>query len=186
MIREYYKLKLKESILKRNLRTLITKALKVNDRRVTFEKMDEEDDYPLTMLLSGRRDIYFISVTDVYLDEHENIYVDGIDDDTSYKRKEFKIEEDQYSDILYFIGYTLGWSDSRIEQSVISETNSTIMEMSCQLAEKEMVNTCGKLPEDFMKKNGEYKVYYQAMFNPLYDKNYARIAELADFELNPA
>lgn len=110
----------------------------------------------------------------------------GIDDDTSCLKRGFRIEEDQYSDILYFIGYTLNWFDSKIEQVIIDEINSIIMELSCQLAEKTMVNTCGKLPEGFMTKDGEYTDYYQAMFNLLYDKYYNQITELVDFELRPA
>lgn len=56
------------------------------------------------------------------------------------------------------------------------------MEIACEPAEKEMVDTLGRLPEGFKKKGGGYKDYYRAVFDPLYDKYYNRMADLADFE----
>lgn len=152
------------------MKSLIEKALTENNGRITFKK-DDDDDYPLTTILSGKEDIYVISVTDVYLNNGGLIYADGIDDDTDCLEKEFKIEPDQYSDILYFIAYVLGWSGNCVnEQAVRDSINSNIMEMACQLAEKEMVNGYGKRPEYFMNKNREYTDFYKNIFNPLYDK----------------
>lgn len=52
-----------------------------------------------------------------------------------------------------------------------------------ELAEKEMVDRYGKRPEYFANQNGEYTDFYQDVFNPIYDKYYNLIADLADFEL---
>ena len=44
---------------------------------------------------------------EVYLDKHDKIYADGIDDDTGEKRREFYIYPEHYSDVLFFIGHVL-------------------------------------------------------------------------------
>lgn len=169
--------------MKRRIKELIIKVLTEKRGRITFDKTND-DEYPLTILLAGKKDIYSISITDVYLDENESIYVDGIDDDTSYKKKDFMISEDQYSDILYFIGYTLDWLDPHIKQLIIDDTNSTIMELACQLAEKEMFDSEGWTIESLMDETGEkYTEAVQEKFNPLYDKYYNQITTLANFEL---
>jgi hypothetical protein len=187
MKQEYHRLKFKEETISEKKKALILRALKENNGRITFEKEEEDDDYPPAAILYGRKDTCFISVTDVYTDEKDNILVDGMDDDSGNYKSGFRIEPEQYSDILYFIGYALGWNgNTHYSQSVKDTVNSTIMEMACQLAEKEMVDGYGKLPEYFADNNGEYTEFYRDIFNPLYDKYYNRLAELADFEIQPA
>lgn len=184
MKKEYYMLKSKEDVISEKMKSLIERAVTENNGRITFSREDDDDDYPLTTILSGRKDIYFISITDVYLDNGGLIYADGIDDDMGCRKTEFKIEPEQYSDILYFIAYVLGWTGNKQESQNMKDTiNSNIMEMACNLAEKEMVDGYGKLPEYFANSNGEYTDFYQDVFNPLYDKYYNCIADLADFQL---
>ncbi|MDH6310918.1 hypothetical protein M2448_003870 [Dysgonomonas sp. PF1-14] len=187
MKQEYYRLKLKNEAICERTKCLIIRTLKDNDGRIILERTKEEeadDDYPLIAILPGRKDVYSICVTDVYIDENETIYADGIDDDTGYRKEGFIIEENQYSDILYFIGYVLDWFDDMDEKNVLNSLNSSIMELACNLAEKEMVDTYGKLPEDFADSKEEcYTEEYQNIFNPLYDKYYNKLSELADFEL---
>jgi hypothetical protein len=184
MKQEYHRLKFKEETISEKKKALILRALKENNGRITFEKEEEEDDdYPPATILYGRKDTCCISVTDVYTDEEDNILADGMDDDSGNYKCGFRIEPEQYSDILYFIGYVLGWIDSMEGKCVQDGINFAIMEMACQLAEKEMVDGYGKLPEYFADNNGEYTEFYRDIFNPLYDKYYNRLAELADFEL---
>ncbi|WP_165044880.1 hypothetical protein [Dysgonomonas sp. ZJ709] len=183
MKEEYYMLKSKEEIIRGKMKTLIIKAITEHNGRITFKKEEDDDEYPLTTLLSGSKDIYFISITDVYLDEGGvRIYADGIDDDSICRKTGFEIEEERYSDILFFIAYVLEWNKKENTQEIKDNINSTIMEMACELAEKEMSDGYGKLPEYFMNKDGGYTDFYQNIFNPIYDKYYNRIAELADFE----
>ncbi len=178
MKQEYLMLKLKQEQLSQKTKSLIVNAIEENNGRITFRK--EEDDYPITRILSG----YSISITDVYLDEKGRICVDGIDNDIIGTSTELKIELEQYSDVLYFIAYVLGWDKNEMNSQTIKDTiNSNIMEMACELAEKEMVNGYGKLPEYFMNKKGKYTDFYQDIFNPIYDKYYNRITALTDFEL---
>jgi hypothetical protein len=181
---EYCMLKVKEEVISNKMKSLIEKAIVENKGRITFHKTDDDDDYPLTTILSGKKDIYFISVTDVYIDNGGLIYADGIDADTGCCKTEFKIEPEQYSDILYFIACVSGWNgNTQYSQSIKDAINSDIMELACELAEKEMVNGYGKLPEYFANTNGEYTDFYQNIFDPIYDKYYNRIVALADFEL---
>ncbi|GEM_PF-2415932 len=185
MIQEYYMLKVKEEVINNKMKSLIEKAIVENRGRITFHKTDDGDDYPLTTILSGKKDICFISVTDVYLDNGGLIYADGIDDDTGCRKTEFKIEPEHYSDILYFVAYVLEWNTIQMnEQAVRDSINSNIMELACELAEKKMVDRYNWLPEAFMDESGEnYADDFQDEFNPLFDKYYNRIADLADFEL---
>ncbi len=181
MKKEYYRLELKREAIEDKVKFLIINAIKENNGRISFQPTDDDDDYPLTILLS-EKDVSFISITDVYLDNEGIIRADGIDDETAQIRKELKIEEG-YDNILYFIGYVLRWFDKRSRQQVIDDTNTSIMVLSCALAEKEMSDKHGMLPEEFVDVCGEnYTENFQNEFNPLYDKYYARISELADFE----
>ena len=182
MKKEYYRLKLRSETIGNKMKVLIIRAVKENNGRITFCPTNDDDDYPLTTSLPIDNEISFISVTDVYLDNEGLIRVDGIQDNTLDVKIGLEVIEDNYDNILYFIGYVLHWFDAQSGQFVIDDTNSSIMEMACELAEKEMVDGYGKLPEYFANKNGEYTDFYQNIFNPIYDKYYNRIAELADFE----
>lgn len=73
------------------------------------DSSEEADDnsYPVTSTLYGKHDNPQIKITDVYLDEHDNIYADGIDDSLGTKEVGFYIHSEQYSDILYFIGHVI-------------------------------------------------------------------------------
>lgn len=185
MKNEYYRLSSKKRMIEQKMKSLIISAIKENSGRITLIKEEDEDNYPLTTILSGKKDIYFISITDAYLDEHDAIYVDGVDDDTCCVKTAFIIYPEQYSDILYFIGYVLGWQEAKEEEQALCDNiNSNIMELACELAEKEMVDTHNWLPEAFMDTAGEnYTADFQEEFNLLYDKYYNRITELADFQL---
>lgn len=178
MEKEYYILKIKEETISKKMKSLIERVITENNGRITFKI--KEDDYPVTRILSG----YSISITDVYLDGNGRLCADGIDNDITGKNTQLKIESEHYSDILYFIAYVLGWNKNEMNLLAVRDSiNSDIMEMACQLAEKEMVNGYGKLPEYFMNGDGEYTEFYQGIFDPIYDKYYNRIAELADFIL---
>lgn len=180
---EYYRLKIKEEAISEKMKALIERAIAENGGRITFKKEEDEDDYPVTTILYGHKDLYFISITDVYLDDGGFIYADGMDDDTGCHEREFKIEPEQYSDILYFIACVLGWNDKSREQVVRDAVNSEMMELACALAEKEMVDRYNRSAEAFMDESGEqYTEDFQDEFNPLYDKYYDKLAQLAGFE----
>lgn len=50
------------------------------------------------------------------------------------------------------------------------EIIDTIKQFACSLAEKELVDKYGKLPEQLMTKRGEYRSKYQDEFDKLYDR----------------
>lgn len=186
---EYYRLKAKEEVISGKMKALIENAIEENGGLITFRKDEDEDggddqeDYPVSTVLYGRKRPYRISITDVYLDNGRLIYADGMDDDTGCHERGFKTEPEQYSDILYFIACVLGWSDKSREQAVRDAVNSEMMELACALAEKEMVDRHNRLPEAFMDESGEqYTEDFQDEFNPLYDKYYDKLADLAGFE----
>ena len=50
------------------------------------------------------------------------------------------------------------------------EMIDTIKQIACSLAEKELIDKYGKLPEQLMTERGTYRSKYQDEFNKLYDK----------------
>lgn len=116
MIKQYFKLIREEQSIQNRIRELIISALLENNNRISFvkqpddeEEEDQGDEYPVTSVLWGKHDTYSINITDVYLDEHNQIFADGIDDDTGCIEKQFQVYREQFSDILHFIGIVLGW-----------------------------------------------------------------------------
>lgn len=55
----------------------------------------------------------------------------------------------------------------------------TIKQIACSLAEKELIDKYGKLPERLMTKRGTYRSKYQDEFNKLYDKYEYRLIRLS-------
>ena len=55
----------------------------------------------------------------------------------------------------------------------------TIKQIACSLAEKELIDKYGKLPERLMTKRGTYRSKYQDEFNKLYDKYEDRLIRLS-------
>lgn len=100
--------------LKNDMEAFIKAAIKENQGRISLTVAEgaeggelERADYPVISTLYGRRDNPQIRLTEVYLDKHDKIYADGIDDDTGEKRREFYIYPEQYSDVFFFIGHVL-------------------------------------------------------------------------------
>ena len=59
------------------------------------------------------------------------------------------------------------------------EMIDTIKQIACSLAEKELIDKYGKLPERLMTKRGTYRSKYQDEFNKLYDKYEYRLIRLS-------
>ncbi|WP_291125483.1 hypothetical protein [Dysgonomonas sp. UBA7698] len=184
MEKEYYRLKLKREIIKKNMKALIIRAIQENGGKISLQQEEEDENtYPSGITFYGKRDIYFISITDVYMDEEGKICMDGIDENTVEDFTGIYIEDQHLDDVLYFIGFVLDWFDNQNGQQVIDNTNSSIMQLACELAEKELVDKYSILPEAMMDESGEnYTDKYQDGFNLFYDKYYNQIAGLADFE----
>lgn len=94
-----------------------------------------------------------------------------------------KAEYDSYCKALADMD---GWNDAAIlepeyDQVERDKINSQIMELSSELAEKELVDKHQILPED-MYDGSNYKEEYQDEFNSLYDKYYSQLSQLAKFE----
>ena len=59
------------------------------------------------------------------------------------------------------------------------EMIDTIKQFACSLAEKELADKYGKLPEQLMTKGGTYRSKYQDEFNKLYDRYEDRLIRLS-------
>lgn len=104
----YSELQERLSKVEQDIKEFIIETLKQDGRislDLTQEESEDDNNYPVTSTLYGRHDNPQIKITDVYLDKQEQIYADGIDNETGEKRCQFHIYSEQYSDILYFIGH---------------------------------------------------------------------------------
>ena len=59
------------------------------------------------------------------------------------------------------------------------EIIDTIKQFACSLAEKELVDKYGKLPEQLMTKGGTYRSKYQDEYDKLYDRYEYRLIRLS-------
>ena len=55
-----------------------------------------------------------------------------------------------------------------------------IKECACSLAEKELIDKYGKLPEQLITQNGTYRIKYQDEFNKQYDKYESLLVRLSE------
>ena len=112
----YAYLSQKESTVRHEMKELIISAIKENGGRIKhfYSEDDEidEEQFPIISTLYGKSDNPNILITDVYIDEINQIFADGLDQQYHNKETEFLILPDQYSDILYFISVVLGWNNT--------------------------------------------------------------------------
>jgi hypothetical protein len=104
-----FQLMAEEKKLKEGMKEVILQALKENGGKITFTPQDEEGEYPVCVVLWGKHDNPLVEITDVYLGKQEEIFVDGIEQFYGIIEKEFLIYEEQYREILHFIGAVLEW-----------------------------------------------------------------------------
>ena len=107
---KYSKLSESLSDVRKEIKDFIINTIKKHGRvslNLSSEEQDDHNNYPVTSTLYGRHNNPQIRITDVYLDETENIYADGIDSDTDEKRRQFYIYSEQYADIFIFLGHVL-------------------------------------------------------------------------------
>ena len=109
----YHKIKELQVKLQTEQKALLIDLLKHNGGRITSPPVpdddeDEDVEYPVTMAFYGKHDNPNISITDVYLNEHGEPYVDGIDEATSSLERGFQVYPEQISWVLDFLAITLG------------------------------------------------------------------------------
>lgn len=112
----YRKIKESEKQLQAGQKALLIDILNRNGRRVTsFPVPDEEGcvEYPVTMAFYGKYNNPDISITDVYLNEHEEPYVDGVDEAIGSIKRGFKVHPEQCSWVLDFITIALGFKNPK-------------------------------------------------------------------------
>jgi hypothetical protein len=152
---EYIRLIAEERTLRTQMKELVIATLKENNGRITFTPEGEDDEYPVSATLWGKHDSPIIDISDIYLKENDEIYADGIDQQTGILEKEFRIYQEQYSDILHFIGAVLNWKDTAETEPDNSESGQfevTILFGSEVVAQYEET---GEIPsEDWLDANG--------------------------------
>lgn len=123
----YRRMRKAETRLQKRQRALLTAILRRNGGRVTSYPVPDEDggvEYPVTMTCSGKYGNPNISITDVHLDEHGELYVDGIDESTGAAERNYPVCPEQYSWTLAFLGIALGFR----KRSPLSEFLSRLKE----------------------------------------------------------
>lgn len=107
----YHKIKELQVKLQTEQKALLIDLLKQNGGHITSHPVpddDEDVEYPVTMAFYGKYDNPNISITDVYLNEHGEPYVDGIDEATGSLEREFQVYPEQISWVLDFLAIALG------------------------------------------------------------------------------
>lgn len=108
----YRRMRKMETRLQKRQKALLTAILRRNGDRVTSYPVPDEDggvEYPVTMAGYGKYGNPNISITDVYLDEYGELYVDGIDESTGAAERNYPVCPEQYSWALAFLSIALGF-----------------------------------------------------------------------------
>ena len=160
-LKQYKELTEREQSLRNDMKNFIINAVKAHGGRITYTPTDDEGDevylgdkYPVVSTLWGKHDTYSIAVSDVYIKEYEpghvEIYADGIDQDTEFVKKEFRLYPEQFSDVIHFI---------------VAPIRENIYNYAIKLALKELIDRHEKLPSDFKKGYGTIKDEYRDEYN---------------------
>lgn len=86
-----------------------------------------------------------------------------------------------FYDFLFFISLSNTISSNIMDKEDIL---CIIKECACSLAEKELIDKYGKLPEQLMTQNGTYRIKYQDEFNKQYDKYESLLVRLSGKNVN--
>jgi hypothetical protein len=153
---QYYRLLKEEKRISDTIHEFIIATLKENKGKITFTPEKEEDsdgDYPVTAIFGGNKDNPNIDITDVYLDKHDRIFADGYNAHSGILETNLEVETWQYMDILYFIGFALGWENpSKETEEKPEELELTILFGSDVIAE---YSETGEFPsEEWLLDNG--------------------------------
>lgn len=129
MIQAYQKLISLQKELEERQKNFIIETVKSNGGIITFkpELVDEGDDdtdrelYPMTAVFYDGHESYpNVSITAVHVFkhpkiEHIDIYVDGINQETNEHQENFEVCPEDYSNVVTFIGATLGFNNQQQE-----------------------------------------------------------------------
>lgn len=113
--KRYLELRKRGKQLQTAQKALLIDVLKHNGGRITSHPVpvpdeDGETEYPITMTFYGKYDNPNISITDVYLNEREELFVDGIDD-IGVVGRGFQVYPEQLPWVLDFIMIALGFKE---------------------------------------------------------------------------
>ena len=122
-----------------------------------------------------------IAVTDIYLTDEEQIYIDGIDTETDTKETEYYLPSNYYEFALFFFDCVLNCVEKVDKRDEVCAIKDELAGLCTELAEKELVDTLDLLPEQ-MTVDGEYTEEIQEKFNSLYDKYEEKLFDLVGFD----
>lgn len=112
----YLEIRKQEKQLQFAQKALLVDMLKCNGGRVTSYPVPNEDGsvlYPVSMTFYGKHDNPNISITDVYLNEHGELYIDGIDETIGSIERGFQVYPEQISWVLDFLAIALGFKETK-------------------------------------------------------------------------
>lgn len=115
----YRKMQEQETQLQTDQKALLIDILNHNGGRITSYPVTDEDgciEYPVTMTFYGKHDNPNISITAVYLNEHGEPYVDGIDEAIGSLERGFQVYPEHVSWVLDFLSIALGFKKTEVEK----------------------------------------------------------------------
>lgn len=115
----YRKIQKLQEHLQTEQKALIVDLLKRKGGCVTSHPMPDEEgnvEYPITMTFYGEHNNPNISITNVYLNEHGEIYVDGIDESTGTVERGFQVYPEHRAWVLSFLSIALGFKRTKEKQ----------------------------------------------------------------------
>lgn len=119
----YQKIKELRVRLQTEQKALLIDLLKHNGEHITLHPVSDEEgniEYPVTMTFYGKHDNPNISITDVYLNERGEPYVDGIDEATGSVERGFQVYPEQISWVLDFLAIALGLKKIEITDGLVT------------------------------------------------------------------
>ncbi len=116
---KYHTMQEQEAQLRAGQKNLLIDILNRHGGRITSYPVPDEDggvEYPVTMTFYGKHDNPNISITDVYLNEHGESYVDGIDEAIGSLERGFQVYPEHVSWVLDFLSIALGFKKTEVEK----------------------------------------------------------------------
>lgn len=181
---QFITLSVRETSLTNEKKILLVETLKAHNGQLILEAKDcDSGDSPVVTAFYCDNKNPNIAITRLYLDKHEQLHADGIDQVTGDLETGLLVFDEHLSDMLWFAAKILGWTDNLNRDcfNTVGLINSDILGITSELAEKDIICKNNILPEEVYE--GEnIKEEYQDDFLSSLDKHQNNLQNLTGFD----